>query len=205
MTLDPAAAEPLRGVRAVYLVGDQPLHLRSVLKDTPLFAAVHDVLASGGLVAAVGGSAAALCDPMVDPRGGAFTLGLGLLFTTAMVSATRKRRYGRCVVGGFLIGWVFMTRPFDAVLWAGAVVVGVAWVHRRELGECRSPRLSQEVDRRQECDEERDIGVADEGERRTADATELERGRDGAAGDPTITVPTEVWTEIGPMPIGLAA
>ncbi len=84
--LDPAAAEPLRGVRAVYLVGDQPLHLRSVLKDTPLFAAVHDVLASGGLVAAVGGSAAALCDPMVDPRGGAFTLGLGMVRSLALAT-----------------------------------------------------------------------------------------------------------------------
>lgn len=63
-----------------------------------------------------------------------FTLGLGLLFTTAMVSATRTRRYGRCVVAGFLIGWVFMTRPFDAVLWAGAVVAALAWAHRRELG-----------------------------------------------------------------------
>ena len=84
--LDPAAAEPLRGVRAVYLVGDQPLHLRSVLKDTPLFAAVHDVLASGGLVAAVGGSAAALCDPMVDPRGGAFTLGLGMVGSLALAT-----------------------------------------------------------------------------------------------------------------------
>ena len=37
------------------------------------------VLARGGLVAAVGSSAAALCDPMLDQRGGAFTLGLGLV------------------------------------------------------------------------------------------------------------------------------
>ena len=84
--LDAAAAEPLRGARAVYLVGDQPLHLRSVLKDTPLFDAVNEVLSSGGLVAAVGGSAAALCDPMVDPRGGAFTLGLGLVGSLALAT-----------------------------------------------------------------------------------------------------------------------
>jgi 4-amino-4-deoxy-L-arabinose transferase-like glycosyltransferase len=63
-----------------------------------------------------------------------FTLGLGLLFTTAIVSATRTGRYGRCVGAGFLLGWVFMTRPFDAVLWGGAVVVALGWVHRRELG-----------------------------------------------------------------------
>jgi cyanophycinase len=76
----------IRGARAVYLVGDQPLHLRSVLKGTPLWEAIAQVQASGGLVAATGGSAAAMCDPMVDPRGGAFTLGLGLIDGLALVT-----------------------------------------------------------------------------------------------------------------------
>ena len=44
------------------------------------------MLAGGGLVVAVGGSASAMCDPMVDPRGGAFTLGLGLVTGLAFVS-----------------------------------------------------------------------------------------------------------------------
>ena len=76
----------IRGARAVYLVGDQPLHLRSVFKGTPLWDAIVEVVASGGLVAATGGSAAAMCDPMVDPRGGAFTLGLGLIDGLALVT-----------------------------------------------------------------------------------------------------------------------
>lgn len=63
----------------VYLAGDSPLHLRSVLKDTALFDALRTVLANGGVVAATGASAACLCDPMTDPRGGAFSLGLGLV------------------------------------------------------------------------------------------------------------------------------
>ena len=63
MELGPA--NRVRAARAVYLVGDQPLHLRSVLKDTPLFEALKEVLADGGLVVAVGGSADALCDPMI--------------------------------------------------------------------------------------------------------------------------------------------
>lgn len=80
------AATIVRNARAVYLVGDQPLHLRSVLKDTPVFEALREVLVNGGLVVASGGSAAALCDPMVDPRGGAFTLGLGLVPGLALVT-----------------------------------------------------------------------------------------------------------------------
>jgi cyanophycinase len=56
------------------------------LKGTPLWDAIVQVLASGGLVAATGGSAAAMCDPMVDPRGGAFTLGLGLIDGVALVT-----------------------------------------------------------------------------------------------------------------------
>ena len=84
--LDEGAVGVVRGARAVYLVGDQPLHLRSVLKGTPLWEAITQVLVDGGVVAATGGSAAAMCDPMVDPRGGAFTLGLGLIDGLALVT-----------------------------------------------------------------------------------------------------------------------
>lgn len=84
--LEEASAAIVRSAKAVYFVGDQPLHLRSVLKNTPLWDALTDVLNNGGLVAASGGSAAAMCDPMVDPRGGAYTLGLGLIANLALVT-----------------------------------------------------------------------------------------------------------------------
>ncbi len=84
--MDDGAVGVVRGARAVYLVGDQPLHLRSVLKATPLWEAICQIVADGGVVAATGGSAAAMCDPMVDPRGGAFTLGLGLIDGLALVT-----------------------------------------------------------------------------------------------------------------------
>ena len=64
-----------------------------------------------------------------------FTLGLGLLFATATLSGFRTGRHGRLVVAGALVGWIFMTRPFDAVVWGIAVVGCVAWAHRR------SPRV----------------------------------------------------------------
>ena len=76
--------------RMVYLAGDSPLHLRSVLKDTSLFDALRTVVANGGVVAATGASAAVLCDPMTDPRGGAFSLGLALVEGLAVLHETES-------------------------------------------------------------------------------------------------------------------
>src|SRR5215213_7715483 len=64
------AADVIRAARAVWLVGDSSMHLRSALKETPVFVAIGEVLAAGGVIAAVGPSAAAMCDPMLDQRGG---------------------------------------------------------------------------------------------------------------------------------------
>jgi cyanophycinase len=83
---DPAHVQAVRDARMVYLAGDSPLHLRSVLKETDLFAAFDDVVAAGGVIAATGASAACLCDPMTDPRGGAFGLGLGLVEGLAVLT-----------------------------------------------------------------------------------------------------------------------
>lgn len=88
--LEPESGAPLEGVRAVYLAGDSPIHLRSVLNNTPLLDAVRAVLADGGLVVGVAASAAALCDPMTDPRGGAFTIGLGLVEQLALATETES-------------------------------------------------------------------------------------------------------------------
>ena len=85
---DDAAAAVVDGADAVFLVGDSSNHLRSVLKDTPLFAAIERVLERGGVVAAAASSASALCDPMTDRRGGAFALGLGLVKGLAIVTET---------------------------------------------------------------------------------------------------------------------
>ena len=83
---DDAAAAAVAESSAVYLAGDSAIHLRSVLKNTALFAAIAGVLDRGGLVVATGPSAAALCDPMTDRRGGAFALGLGLVSGLAVIT-----------------------------------------------------------------------------------------------------------------------
>lgn len=93
--LDQGAAAVVRQAKAVYVAGDSPMHLRSVLKDTPVFEALQQVVVDGGVVAAVGQSANGLCDPMTDPRGGAFTLGLGLVTGLALVTEVETWSHDR--------------------------------------------------------------------------------------------------------------
>ena len=65
------------------------MHLRSVLKETPLWEAIVEAVGSGGVVAGSMAGAMVLTDPMVDPRGGAFTLGLGLVRGLAVIPSRR--------------------------------------------------------------------------------------------------------------------
>ena len=69
----------------LYLAGGSPLHLRSVLKDSPLWDSLVGAFTDGAVIAGSSAGAMALCDPMVDPRGGAFTLGLGLVEQLAVI------------------------------------------------------------------------------------------------------------------------
>jgi cyanophycinase len=70
----------VRAAKFVYLADGSPLHLRSVLKGSALYGALEYAYRErGAVVAASGAGATVLCDPMVDPRGGAYTVGLGLV------------------------------------------------------------------------------------------------------------------------------
>ncbi len=82
---DPAHADAVRSARFVYLASGSPLHLRSVLKDAPLWDALSAAWHAGTVVAGSGAGAMVLCDPMVDPRGGAVTVGLGLVAQLAVI------------------------------------------------------------------------------------------------------------------------
>ena len=71
-------AEAIRSAKAVVLAGDSSIHLRSTLLNTPVWEAI-EAQGETGIVIGVGNCASALCDPMIDQRGGALGLGLGLV------------------------------------------------------------------------------------------------------------------------------
>ena len=76
---DEANVAAVKEARFLYLGGGSPLHLRSVLKDSALWQAIVEAWNGGAVLAGSSAGAMVLCDPMIDPRGGAFTLGLGLV------------------------------------------------------------------------------------------------------------------------------
>ena len=82
---DPGMAEVLRRARFVYLCGGSSLHLRSVLKGSAVFAALCQAFEAGAVVAGSAAGGMVLTDPMVDPRGGALTVGLGLVPGLAVI------------------------------------------------------------------------------------------------------------------------
>jgi cyanophycinase len=81
---DAGNVEIVRAAKFVYLADGSPLHLRSVLKDSALYDALLAAYHGGGVLAASGAGATVLCDPMVDPRGGAYTVGLGVVRNLAV-------------------------------------------------------------------------------------------------------------------------
>jgi cyanophycinase len=82
---DPAHVDVVRQARFVYLAGGSPMHLRSVLMHSLMWEALVAAWQEGTTVAGTSAGASVLCDPMVDPRGGAFTLGLGLVSQLALI------------------------------------------------------------------------------------------------------------------------
>ncbi len=81
----PEAVERMRSARFIYLAGTSAMHLRSVLKDSPVFDAILETHRAGAVLAGTNAGADVLCDPMVDSRGGAFTVGLGVVSNLAVI------------------------------------------------------------------------------------------------------------------------
>lgn len=76
---DKRVVEGIDDAGFVYIADGSPLHLRSALKESRLFEAFLQAYRKGAVVAASGAGATVVCDPMVDPRGGAYTVGLGMV------------------------------------------------------------------------------------------------------------------------------
>ena len=83
--MDGAQAASLARARVVVMPGESSIHLRSVMKDSQSWAAVDRAWVDGAVLVGIGGAASALVDPMLDDRGGAFSLGLGLVTGLAVV------------------------------------------------------------------------------------------------------------------------
>lgn len=82
---DEMLATEVRRGRFLYLSGGSALHLRSVLKGSHVWQALRAAWEDGAVIAGSAAGAMVLGDPMVDPRGGALTLGLGLFQGLALV------------------------------------------------------------------------------------------------------------------------
>lgn len=141
---DPANAQAVRAARFVYLSGGSPMHLRSVLKDSAVWDALVEAWNDGAVVAGSSAGAMVLCDPMVDPRGGAFTLGLGLVEQMAVIphfdtwSPDKERRTLDLAPAGLALVGVdertaVIRDPDGSWRAAGAGRVRV-WRDRREVG-----------------------------------------------------------------------
>lgn len=72
--------------RFIYVTGTSAMHLKSVLKETPVLEAMLTAWRNGAALIGSNAGADVLCDPMVDARGGAFTLGLGVASGIAAVA-----------------------------------------------------------------------------------------------------------------------
>ncbi len=82
---DPGMAEVVRRATCIYVADGSPLHLKAVLKKSATFDALRQAWHDGAVVVGSGAGAMVLTDPMVDPRGGALTLGLGLVTQLAVI------------------------------------------------------------------------------------------------------------------------
>lgn len=82
---DPVHVSAIRNAKFLYLADGSSQHLRSVLLDTPLWSAIVEGWQAGMVLAASAQAATALCGHMVDARGGAFTVGLGLVRNVTVI------------------------------------------------------------------------------------------------------------------------
>ena len=77
-SLNPEVSAPIADCDGVLVLDGSPAHFVGAIKATPLLEAIVAAHARGADVLWSGAAAAAVCASMVDDRGGALTVGLGL-------------------------------------------------------------------------------------------------------------------------------
>ena len=82
---DDRFAAAVRASAFTYLGGGSSMHLRSVLKGSLVWEALLEAWRHGAVVAGSSAGAMVLTDPMVDSRGGALTVGLGMVEHIAVI------------------------------------------------------------------------------------------------------------------------
>lgn len=139
---DPEVAATVHDARFVYIADGSPLHLRSVLKGSALYDALLASYRAGGVLAASGAGATVVCDPMVDPRGGAYTIGLGVVTDLAVfpyhgtaADHLRERSIDLLPAGAQLVGIDEQTALVrdPSGTWRVAGVGRVSLYHDREV------------------------------------------------------------------------
>jgi cyanophycinase len=148
--LDPSAALPVRDAAFIYVSGGSPMHLRSVLKGTPVWEAIVSAYRHGAVLAGSAEGATVLCAHMVDTRGGAFTVGLDLIGDLTVVprydhwSEDKWHRTVRLAAAGVAVVGIEERTALigDAAGWRVAGAGGVAVQrdgHRMEVADLAPP------------------------------------------------------------------
>jgi hypothetical protein len=98
--------------------------------------AVARELTADRSVALVSAAAFTICPGLVIQSGlylgYLFSLGLGTLFGAALLAGLRTSRSWLLAASGLAVGYLFMTRPFDAFLWALAFFAFALFDHWRD-------------------------------------------------------------------------
>jgi cyanophycinase len=148
---DPKFVDQLASAEIIYIGGGSAMHLWSVLRDSPAWDAMQTAWHGGATIAASSAGAMVLADPMIDPRGGAFTIGLGLLTGIAVLahanswSSERMRRTQK--LAGATVSLLAIDECTAAIrepsgLWRVAGV-GTAVLHRTSDAAPQLPGIAE--------------------------------------------------------------
>ena len=127
----------LLGVDAIFGSPELALALGAVLAVLGTYAFTR-VLTNDRTLALVAATLM-LASPIVVIQSGVylaylFALGVGLFFGAAFLAGLRRRSPWLFLVSGVLLGWVLLTRPFDAVLWAAPLFAYAVFISWRKWG-----------------------------------------------------------------------